>query len=274
MGWIPALARRLRRLRQVSPSYDDRFPTIELFEWRPYGGATNFGDHLGKVVASRLINKAGHMPDEEVPQSRRLFTVGSVIHFAETDDVIWGSGVNGKLPRDQHKFKTLDVRAVRGPKTATFLRELGVAVPNIYGDPALLVPTLFSDRFRVKPRRPAVFIPNLHDLSIAKTDLPIVSPLRGWNHVIKMIVGSEMVVSSSLHGIVLAEAFGIPARYVRLSETEHPFKYDDYAQGTGRASLKPAKSINHALDMGGMPPIDFSPDELLKAFPLDLWRDD
>jgi pyruvyltransferase len=42
-------------------------------------------------------------------------------------------------------------------------------------------------------------------------------------------------------------------------------------QGTGRAPIEPAGSVEEALEMGGMPPPVFDPAALLAAFPLDLW---
>jgi pyruvyltransferase len=79
------------------------------------------------------------------------------------------------------------------------------------------------------------------------------------------------VVASSLHGVVVAEAFGVPARFVRLSETESLLKYEDYLLGTGRTDEPFAKSIDEALDMGGMPPPRFDAEGLMAAFPFDLW---
>lgn len=241
-----------------------------MFEWRPAGGGINFGDHLATVVTNRILGGAGVMPDEEVNRSRRLFSVGSVLHFAKTGDTVWGSGINGKIAADQHRFEDLDVRAVRGPKTAAFLRERGVRVPDVYGDPALLVPTLFPGRFVPEVRQPALFVPNLHD-AVSSAGIDAVSPLSGWNRIVQRIVEAEFVAASSLHGLILAEAYGIPARYVRLSETESLFKYEDYVMGTGRERLDYATSIGQALEMGGMPPIRFDAPALLAAFPWDLW---
>ena len=102
--------------------------------------------------------------------------------------------------------------------------------------------------------------------------MPFVSPLRGWNAVVEQIVGADLVLASSLHGVVIAEAFGIPARHVRLTETEPPFKYDDYARGTGRSGIDSANSVAEALEMGGAPPISFDPQALLATFQHDLWE--
>lgn len=248
------------------------YPSVNVFEWRPKSGAINFGDHLSTVVVSKLLSDRGRSLWEETAQDRRLFAVGSVLHFTSEGDTIWGSGVNGKIPNNAPYPKFLDIRAVRGPLTAQFLHDRGHDVPEVFGDPALLLPHLFPNRFHVEKKVPALFIPNLHDLmSLDDCTIPIASPLRGWNWVADRIAEAEFVLASSLHGIIIAEALGIPARYVRLSELEGMFKYDDYARGTGRECMMPAFSVAEGLEMGGHDPIEFDQNRLLQAFPWDLW---
>lgn len=261
----------LKRVGKVSEPASAAYPSVEVFSWEPGDGRRNFGDHLARVIAQAAAARRGLTLDEETKAPRRLFTVGSVLHFARDGDTIWGSGVNGKIPLDRIAARRLDIRAVRGPKTATVLRDMGMSVPEVYGDPALLLPTLFPGRFRPEPVRDYVIVPNLHDLPLIEDRERLVSPLMGWNRCVAAIVSARFVVASSLHGIILAEAFGIPARFTRFSTTEDAFKYDDYAQGTGRPSLEPASSVEQALDMGGHPPIAFDADRLLDSFPFDLW---
>ncbi|BAL23288.1 polysaccharide pyruvyl transferase family protein [Azoarcus sp. KH32C] len=245
---------------------------VSLFHWRPLDGRVNFGDHLSQIVVSRLLAERSLTLDDEVEQGARLLAIGSILHFAGDGDVIWGSGVNGKVPESCFTAKRLDVRAVRGPLTEEFLRARGHRVPAVYGDPALLVPLLFGGRFRPTGEQALVFVPNLHDLPFVAGKPNVVSPLSGWNTVITEILKARLVLASSLHGLVIAEAFGIPARYVRLSDTENLFKYQDYYYGTGRGQFEYAKSIPEGLEMGGMPSFSFDPQPLLAAFPWDLWR--
>lgn len=258
-----------RRSRQGSEQ--QAFPQVDVFSWRRGDGTINFGDHLADIITARVLAIRGYHPVEEVPKARRLFTIGSVLHFARSGDTVWGSGINGKIPAERHVFRHLDVRAVRGPRTANWLRERGIAVPEVYGDPALLLPHIFGKRFASRPMRKAVFVPNLNDLTSMQSPIPVVSPLRGWNHVIAQILEAEFVLASSLHGLIIAEAYGVPARYVRLTEKEALFKYEDYVLGSGRESLEFARSIPEALEMGGMPAIRWDPEPLLAAFPYDLW---
>jgi len=83
------------------------------------------------------------------------------------------------------------------------------------------------------------------------------------------------VISSSLSGIIIAEAFGIPARLLRIenqSNTEDLFKYRDYYYGTNRFEFKCATSIEEALEMMGEPAPACDLEKLVKAFPFDLFE--
>ncbi len=248
---------------------------VELFYWKPHHtNELNFGDHLSYVIVTKILADNGYLLEEETAVQKRLIALGSVIHFAHDNDVIWGSGNNGKVKLEEHQYTQLDVRAVRGPLTREFLQKRNIEVPEVYGDPALLLPYTFPGRFKKNPQKKHVVIPNLHDLRVVESlnYKNIISPLSSWNACIKQILEAEFVIASSLHGLIIAEAYGIPARYIRLSEEENLFKYNDYAMGTGRKEIEFARTIEEAIEMGGMPPINFDHQRLLNAFPLDLWK--
>lgn len=247
---------------------------VELVYWTPGAGEQNFGDYLSSVIVTKILADAGLFLSQAVPRPARLLAIGSILHMARDGDTVWGSGVNGLMKVERHRFTRLDVRAVRGPRTRDFLQERGIAVPEVYGDPGLLIGHLLPHwHGTVKTRRYA-FVPNMHDLPLTRGWPNVVSPFDPWNLCIDEIVRSEFVIASSLHGLVIAEAYGIPARYVRLSETEGLFKYEDHVLGTGRPQLEFARSIDEALEMGGMSPPKFDAAKLLAAFPFDLWREE
>lgn len=253
------------------PAKVEIYPRVDVFSWQPGDGRINFGDCLANIVVDRVLMAGGRTRHDETVVAKRLLAIGSVLHFAESGDVIWGSGVNGKIPKQMHRFESLDVRAVRGPLTADFLVKRGIQVPKIYGDPGLLIPHLFPRFVKRTANREYSFVPNLHDLVASRQQPNTLSPLWGWNVVIDHIIRSKFIVASSLHGLVIAEAYGIPARYVRLSPSEDIFKYQDYYYGTGRENFTFATSVKEALEMGGMPPPIFDHQRLLDAFPWDLW---
>lgn len=236
----------------------------------------NVGDYLSPLVVQRILDRYGRRILDKRPAAGRLLAIGSVLHHARDGDVVWGAGVNGKVPEENHRFRHLDVRAVRGPLTRAFLIDRGIDCPEVYGDPAFLLPALFPEL-----RRPAaahtdyLVIPHLNDRPAAWTAQVdrgrLLWPTVHWKRFIRRILGSRLVLSASLHGVIVAEAFGIPARVVRLTESESPFKYTDYYLGTGRADYRVARSVTEGLQLGGEASPQFDPRPLLQQFPVDLW---
>jgi pyruvyltransferase len=245
---------------------------VELFYWSPEDGQENFGDHLSLIVATKILADRGLFLEQSVHRATRLLAIGSILHFARDGDVIWGTGRHGNMPDQRHRFTELDVRAVRGPLTREFLQARGIGVPDVYGDPALLLPELLP-RWKDRPKvREALFVPNHDDVNLIRGH-NVLDPLRPWNECLDWITSSAFVMGSSLHGLIVAEAFGIPARYVRLHDRHALFKYEDYVLGSGRTELTYARSIPEAREMGGMPAPRYDATALLAAFPFDLWED-
>lgn len=235
----------------------------------------NFGDLIGPVVVNRILDEHGVTRSERELAAGRVLAVGSILHFAEVDDVVWGAGINGKKLDELPDASRLDIRSVRGPVTRELLLEGGGDVPDVYGDPALLWGTLFPRETYRSPRhrRESAIVPNMHDYRLLSpaAKARAVNPRAPLESIVRTIANSDFVCGSSLHGIVIAESFGIPARLI-ASQTEPPFKYDDYYGGTGRPDYVAAGTVDEALLLGGEPPIRWEPSRLLDAFPLDLWR--
>jgi pyruvyltransferase len=222
---------------------------------RPVG---NFGDLLGPMIVERMRERLGLDIAVGLPD-HRLLSVGSILQYAQNPP--WAT------------LDTLDVRAVRGPLTRRRLREHGFSVPEVYGDPALLLPELFpelSDWSREPKRYALTIVPNLHDLVELSGRPHIVSPRAPVWRVLERIARSELVVGSSLHGIIVAEALGVPARLVAPAR-ENLFKYRDYFESTGRDVLPLAATVDAAINAGGAPGPIWDPAPLMDAFPDELW---
>ena len=255
-------------------SWNPRRSTLppRVARWLPVGHrVNNFGDLLGPLVVSSILARHGIRPAQGLRECT-LFSVGSVLHFANDGDVVWGSGVNGKMPAESYLFDRLDVRAVRGPLTRDFLRGRGIAVPARFGDPALLLPDLAPELFAMTPRNQheITVVPNFNDFPGYAVEPNVLDPRAPLEVCLRRIAGSRFVAGSSLHGIVVAESLGIPARVI-ASTAEHPFKYEDYYRGTGRDGVEAAGSVKEAIAMGGRGLPEFDADSLMAAFPVDLW---
>jgi pyruvyltransferase len=265
--------------RKIAPEIkrfpDMPYPTVEVFSWHP-AGSVNFGDELARTIVDLMLAQKGLTMFDEVKKTRLLMSVGSVLHLADNDTVVWGTGRSGRVPDRRHLFQQLDIRAVRGPRTRDFLISQGYQVPEVFGDPGLLLPALTGDRFAPTHEKEVVFIPNLNDyemgVDFSSIKIPVLNPRQSWNKAIAELLRYNFVLASSLHGLIIAEAYGIPARYVRLSDGEDLFKYHDYYEGTGRLLGDFATSVPEGMEMGGNEPLHYSPGKLMQSFPYDLWR--
>lgn len=248
---------------------------LDLYYWQQKE-FVNFGDYLSVKIIERMVDGPVTIYKKAKIPKKKFLALGSLLYFANTDDVIWGTGSNNKFPnKENYNFNSLDVRALRGPLTRAFIQDnFGIVCPEIYGDPALLFPYLFPEFKKKKfPTHPYIFIPHFYERHLFSHlgDPHVFLPTEPWDKVIEKILDSEFVISGSLHALIIAEVYGIPARYVRLSEKEPLFKYEDYYLSTGRPHFTFAYSVQEALEMGGMAPIQFNPEPLYDAFPFELW---
>lgn len=250
---------------------------LPLYYWQQKS-FINFGDYLSNLLVERIVGEPVRIHKRHPKnQEKKLLAIGSILLFAREGDVIWGTGLNGKLAQKEHfSFQHLDVRAVRGPLTRQFLQEnFHIDCPETYGDPALLFPYFFPEfQRKANPKYEYIVIPHYSEKHLFPKEASgnIVYPTDPWDEVIEKITDSRFVISSSLHGIILAEAFGIPARLLRVSENEPLLKYKDYYYGTNRFAFQYATSVEEALQMGGEPPFQCDLKKLYEAFPFEYWK--
>jgi len=251
--------------------------TDNLYWWKPkprFGfipRGDNLGDALSPFIVSRVMGQANPQSTPR-PSRRRMLAIGSILNHAATGDVIWGSGVNGTKSREDHKFQQLDVRAVRGPKTQAYLAELGIKSPDVFGDPGMLL-----SRF-VKPMQARLddelYIPHFSQGKALRSDMrTLLTHGSDFQAFVDAIAAARIVYSASLHGLIIAESYGIPAILTMTSTTENLFKYGDYYEGTGRSTFPVAHSMAEArsLEPPPLPDVAAIQDRLLGAFPFDAW---
>ncbi|WP_440995022.1 polysaccharide pyruvyl transferase family protein [Arhodomonas sp. SL1] len=197
---------------------------------------------------------------------------------------VWGAGSKGLLNSCSHLGKA-EICSVRGPLTRSLLLRLGVkAVPEIYGDPALLVPYLW-DEVEVDSRHgPVLVIPHYKELDLARKVFTerdsgvfeILDPRSPIAFVIKAVAGSSAVLSSSLHGLILADAYGVRSSWLSFSDRlgGGDFKFDDHHLGIwGRKRRKfvvrGMKDVDCAAANVERPPrVDINP--IINSFPFRL----
>lgn len=196
-----------------------------------YRGDRNFGDQLAPIILQAVTGELPMWVHRQTPG--KILSVGSVLHNLQDGDVVWGTGAIRNLPVDAHP--TARILAVRGPLTRKLLQ---ADVPEVYGDPALLLPRYYDEPQEkmydvgVIPHyvdKTAMQLP--YDPSILTIDVQ-----SDWRQIVDDMRKCWSIVSSSLHGLIVAEAYGIPATWVVAGDriTGGSFKFHDYYLATDR----------------------------------------
>ena len=237
----------------------------------------NFGDDASELLIKRLT---GFTPIQPEANQNKLLAIGSILHRAISGDVVWGSGLKSTDALDAHPGGDIFVRAVRGPMTLEVLKRAGWDVSNITElfDPGVLLAHLWKKELDQYPlernakKGKIRIVPHFRDELVFKRWNPKLHHhfVSADNHpltVLKQMLGAELVISSSLHGIIFAESLGIPAIWVDSPGKEAHFKYQDYYASTGREKVKAVSSIQEALTASApeVPKFDF--EKLLATFP-------
>lgn len=237
-------------------------------------GFENVGDYLSVVVCDYFLSLKGLSLQSPVDRTRHLYGIGSIIQGGMQNATIWGSGLHSKfedVDRWTKFFRKLDIRLVRGPKTRQELLKNGFKCPKLYGDPAIIMPMIYTPIAKEKKDH-LVILHKDSSLNIPDSITPI---MKGYQAFIDDIANSNLVISSSLHGIILAETYGVSAILLLDKESSNMFKYEDYYYSTGRKNIIVAKSVEEALEIGPQPVPDLTnlKDNIINSFPYDLWAE-
>lgn len=211
----------------------------------------NIGDDINYIIPS-IITKRNIVPykysliGKYITNKKNYLFIGSIISgLSNKNSIIIGTGVSPDMQLNNY-FSAYKICSVRGPLTKQWLDDKGLKCPNIYGDPALILPIIYNPV--VKKKYKLGFIPHFIDRtnkvisSLKKYPNSIIldtSNYNNWQDFIKSICECELIFSSSLHGIIFADAYNIPNIWTHFDKTVNPFKYQDYFQSVGRNCTTP-----------------------------------
>lgn len=255
---------------------------IEMGDETPF----NLGDNLSEVIVSYMLSNKGLSLNTPIQGKKHLYAVGSIIPLGFQNATIWGSGFLHKLDFIRLFFnspliKKLDIRAVRGPKSREQLIRMGHKCPEVYGDPAMLLPMIYSPQaLRIDGQlNEYIIIPHFTKEEECREkygdDIVVSMMTLDYKHVIDRMLSAKKVITGSLHGIIIAETYGVPAVFLRTRGAYKDFKYDDYYASTGRPDYIYASTIEEAIEMEPMPlPTNIKELQkgLIDSFPYDLWK--
>jgi pyruvyltransferase len=266
MGWHHRAAFRLLRRRVPDPAGCLDGERIRLNWWDK---VPNLGDAISPLIVAHLSGRPVVRAGDRV--RGKLIGVGSILNRARDGDVVWGSGLISADARP--RGRRILVKAVRGPRTAAQLRGLGIECPGVFGDPGCLLPRLFPRPPGRAPRYALGVIPHHRDMELVSLRDPAVSTLdilSSPEQFLAALWDCERVVSSSLHGIIFAEAYGIPAAWLVVSDRVlgEGHKFADYYEGTGRECPRPLSMDQLATERDWTAPAPGIAEQLATAFPF------
>ena len=244
------------------------------------GEAENLGDYLSVIVYNYMLSDRNIDFDYLSSQTKHIYCIGSIIAAGWQNATIWGSGLMNENFHGLRKLRlckiirNLDIRAVRGPITREILINKGFACPEIYGDPAVLMPLIYTPKQNDSKKEDFTVI--LHHSSFLNYENNLSIKTTDYEHFIDTIANSNKVISSSLHGVILAETYGVSAILLDDVATQKSLvKFNDWYYSTNRRQYPIAKSIEEAITMKpvALPDnLDELRKGLLEAFPYDIYE--
>ncbi len=240
----------------------------------------NFGDGLSIFITEQLINKDEYeivYNEEETNGLINLICIGSYIQAAYDNTFIYGSGIRTIENIEKgHNYKNLNVYAVRGPLTKKYLEKKNINVPNVLGDPALLLSLFYKPEVDNGLKEKIGIIPHKSNFKyyddINKIDLQkyvLINPKDKWENVINKICSCKYILSSSLHGLICADTYNIPNLWLDEYKIEEgDFKFRDYFESQNRKYIKISsiQEFDQKLLYKGGNKLDLN--KLLNAFPF------
>jgi pyruvyltransferase len=215
-----------------------------------YYNIRNWGDQLNPILVEKISQKKIRSIDidtlkgSSIINENKYMVIGSILHHADSNTIVWGAGLitDKLLPKVMPK----NILAVRGPLTGKVLNNAGYKCPTVYGDPALLLPIFFPQRMVMK-KKLGIILHN-DDLNfklpqwVYDDDEVDIIFLRGDEFtILEKITSCENIASSSLHGLIVADAYSIPSRRLILNGKLYggDFKFDDYYSSLSLKSEEP-----------------------------------
>ena len=209
-----------------------------------YSRVTNFGDILNVYMVEKLSNKKALPIDPKSFNFKNYFVIGSVFSGVNNKSIVWGTGIMFAHSKINHK--SIKVHAVRGPKTRELLLKSNISCPEVYGDPALLLPKLYAPKITKKYKLGV--IPHYVDKndpwvkSLASNDSIKIIDIQNSDveSFVDELLECENIISSSLHGVIVGDTYGIPSMWAELSNkvAGSGFKFLDYFESVKRDATK------------------------------------
>lgn len=218
----------------------------------------NWGDdiniYLLEMISNRKVGVCNCSLIHKLFSPSHYICIGSILGWYEDEkSEIWGSGF---ISSDSKLDVTpLRIHSVRGKLTRQKLLEQGIECPESYGDPALLMSRYYTPNIQKKYK--IGIVPHFMDFDndavndfIRRNPDSIKIQLKGyknWTDVVDQICSCELILSSSLHGLIISDSYCIPNLWISLSDAVYGegFKFYDYFSSVDRDITSPYVISNY-----------------------------
>lgn len=195
-----------------------------------YARVNNFGDMFNKDLIRSFGAQLIFVPTYK--KSEAALT-GSILGTYLRDFTGYVLGAGFIVDRYNRKGNNWKVKIIRGPLSA---KQCGVTENVVFADPGILASQIYSNS--VSKKYKLGIIPHSRDVSIFKKlqfdeNIKFIHPRRKPAAVAKDITNCEYIASSSLHGLIFADAFRVPNIHLKFSDNVIGglHKFEDYYQG-------------------------------------------
>lgn len=242
----------------------------------------NWGDALNAYLIPKLSGrKIIHF--SEYYNTGLYPTLGGIGSILDNNAVrnlyVWGSGL--KSPDSNIPVLPRKIFAVRGYLTQRRFKDLNVPCPDVFGDPAVVLPRFYQSRLKAKKYKVGI-VPHYVDKGsqairplLNNPEVCFIDIESGIEEFIDQICACEVIASSSLHGLIAADAYGIPRVWLRLSDgiSGGDFKFQDYFSTTDipviqACSPDSSGDFHKLLEQARQPQRIADAEALLNAFPF------
>lgn len=283
-------------LSQIGSAHAERFDHDEgaraFITTEPSGFPAYWRDtreHFSATLAPWLVSmitgsKVRNVYGDTTATDGVAATGASLNSLVNRNLTIWGSGVIGPFSeensKDFRRHLPKQISAVRGQLTSRILGSIGVDVPRVYGDPALLLPRFYYPKVASEG---VVICPDSQHRGIfvhAKNDdYCLLDTQKSPAEVVSKIANASCCISTSLIGLVVAQAYGVPWVWLRIVDCPtigEDIPFEDFFTVVDREKVvrfdvksSDIVSLNYRLlsDSAWLPKIDYRLDLLLDAFP-------
>jgi hypothetical protein len=203
--------------------------------WSESPAPGNFGD----VLTPHILNHFRIKFNKTSRDQADTLCIGSIAKHASPNMTMIGTGAMRRSDKIHPQANWL---FARGPHTRNIILRDGGSCPDFYGDLGLLLPFLVG---RPPSSNRLGIVPHYVDFEETRRKYPNHKVINVLNQnpldVAREIASCEKIISSSLHGIIAAHAYGIPAAWVQLSDklAGDGVKFEDHYAAVG---LQPIKS--------------------------------